>query len=224
MVCVLDDESGERVVWDGLIVLSEEGGWTATVTDLADNAGCTVTEEESGGAVSVTISPDTFVVDSAGPVTVEVDNYFDIGALSVTKRVVGTTDAVFEITLVCVLAGEEIEVPGGAVRSIADGETVVYDPLPLGAECVVTETDTGGADQVEITGGSGDDGNQVTVGDEDDLVVVNTFDEVDDQDDQDDDDDLPFTGLAVTRLFLIASMLILLGVSMVRIRRTRLVT
>lgn len=128
---------------------------------------------------------------------------------------VGTisADRAFEVTLACTFAGETIEIPGGATRVIYRDVTVVYESLPIDADCLLTESDTGGADQVQITGGEGEESNQVTVGGEAALVVTNTFD----------DDQLPWTGFDLSRTAFLATLLLLLGIALVGVRRRRVV-
>lgn len=87
----------------------------------------------------------------------ELENRFDLAEVSVTKHVV--SDAVdeegtpieygpFEVELACTFLGEVIEIPGGAVKTLLDGESATWDMLPAGALCEATETDT--ADAVEV--------------------------------------------------------------------------
>jgi hypothetical protein len=57
-----------------------------------------------------------------------VTNTFDAGAITVEKAVDGDgaeyAQGPYEITLACTFDGEDIEIPGGAERTIAHGETV----------------------------------------------------------------------------------------------------
>lgn len=225
MVCTLSDASGERVVWDGTVVFGGGQPMEATITDLAADAECVVTEIDNGGATSVAISPDSFVVDAETPAEVSVVNTFDAGGLVVSKRVVGeTTVTAFEVTLACTLAGSPVEIPGGATRTIATDSPGVYELLPVGAECVVTETDDGGADLVEIDGEEGPATVLIAAG-ELDVRVDNHFDPVDDDEDVDDgeetrdDDELPITGADIARWAGIGAGLVGVGFLLTRMRR-----
>lgn len=63
MTCALDDESGQRTVWDGSVVLGGSEPFTRTIDDLATGARCTFVETDPNGATEVSIEP-------AGGVTV----------------------------------------------------------------------------------------------------------------------------------------------------------
>src|SRR5690606_25085695 len=116
------------------------------------------------------------------PVEVTVTNTYDAGAVEVAKVVTGDGDAFgagpFEVSLACTFLGEPIEVPGGAEREIVGGETVVYDGLPVGAECVATETADGGASSTTLTTAveSGEPGTATVGPDPAQVTVTNVFD------------------------------------------------
>ena len=162
----------------------------ATYDGLPIGAECVVTETDAAGAASSTISttvedgdPGQVVVPGADadPAVITVTNTFDVGSIAVDKVVDFEGDSYdvgpFEVTLTCTFQGQDIEIPGGAAREIAGGDTVTYEGLPIGAECVVTETDDGGAASSTIsTVGGGDPGVVTVAADPAQLTVTNTFD------------------------------------------------
>ncbi|HLR56419.1 MAG TPA: DUF5979 domain-containing protein, partial [Actinomycetales bacterium] len=153
-------------------------------------------------------------------------------------------DGPFEVELACLrdVDGESVpvDIPGGAVRELSE-ETdyqTTYSELPLGAECVVTETEDGGAASTQITLESADgeestEGTSidVTVDDPEDekvVRVINTFDPdpVDDPDTGDSDKPgasswLPRTGAEILTAIGVGVLLVLTGLGLYRIRRSR---
>ncbi|MFD7307929.1 DUF5979 domain-containing protein [Promicromonospora sp. NPDC059942] len=182
--CTLDDTGdGRRVVYDGTVTLGAAGPLTAQVPDLPTGAVCRVTEPGDGGATSTSISPRRVTVGSGDTVEVTATNTFDLGAITVDKTVDGDGAALygagpFEVTLACTFEGDPIGIPGGAVRELVPGSPVVYDGLPVGAQCAVTETATGGATSTTLSVvGDGAPGTAVVpAGDPAALAVTNTFD------------------------------------------------
>ncbi|MFE5338754.1 DUF5979 domain-containing protein [Isoptericola sp. NPDC056578] len=162
-------------------------GFPGVYFGLQDGDTCTVTETDIAGATNVTVDPDPVVIDAAGTEvqTVTVTNTYDVGSIQVEKVVdgdgAGFVTAPFEVSLACTFQGQEIEVPGGATRTVTPDEPATYDGLPVGAECVVTETDAAGAasSTVSTTVEGGDPGQVVVPGADADPAVVtvtNTFD------------------------------------------------
>ncbi|MDF1602871.1 DUF5979 domain-containing protein [Nocardioides sp. YIM 152315] len=141
---------------------------TWTVRRLPVGASCDVTEPATGGATSTTItpaSPVTITADATTPVTVTVTNTFDVGSVSVEKRIVGSGadergGVRFVVSLACTHdvdgVTEDVEIPGGATRTLRRPDRLVatYDGLPVGADCAVTETETGDADETTIEPGT----------------------------------------------------------------------
>src|SRR5690606_15193435 len=85
---------------------------------------------------------------AVGPLSVE--NLFLLAQVSVAKSVdvqrsSGAESGPFEVQLVCTLDGRPIEAAEPSIRPIAEGETVTWTELAAGADCVITETDTGGS-------------------------------------------------------------------------------
>lgn len=166
-VCTLTDPSGTRVVWDDDIVLGGELPLIATIEHLAAGAVCEMVETGTGGADIVEIDPATDPIVGGGTVPFTVTNTFLVGSLQVTKAVEGDGadrygQGVFTVALSCVrtVDGETVEVaiPGGSSRQVSvDGGLVAsYDELPVGADCRITESESGGATKSVITIGSGE--------------------------------------------------------------------
>ena len=227
LACV--DQDGEPVdVPDAEQVLSadSETPYTYTWWPLLIGLECTLTETDTGGAHATTITdaegePVETIEVVEGETDVTVTNTFDVGQIEVLKTVSGgdaslhRTDT-FEVTASCTWNGSAIDVPGGAVRELTTAAPVVYEDLPVGAECAVTETSNGGADAVTYTPADPDGANRavVTVGGEDaaSITVDNRF-----------DSPLPATGAdgaRVAGLGAIGALAILAGVfAMVVVRR-----
>ncbi|MDP3208594.1 MAG: DUF5979 domain-containing protein, partial [Rhodoglobus sp.] len=136
-------------------VLDADNGYEESFEMLPSFADCTLTETKTGGATSSSITNPVFTLgDTESVHEVDLKNVFLLAELAVTKQVVGTAAADhsaqrFTIELACVLDVDgvptDVDVPGGAVRTIAAGETIKYKDLPANADCTITETDNGGA-------------------------------------------------------------------------------
>lgn len=186
VTCTLDDASGSRVVWEGEVVLGGGAPLQAEIVNVAAGATCTGTETEQGGATLAVVLPRQVTVDSDAPVTLHAINVLTAGSLRIVKEVTGSGADLygagpFEVTLDCVFDTGSgvvpVDVPGGATREFSADEPAVYEGLPAGSECTASETLTGGADAVTVTGGT-DDGPTaiVPVRDEATLTVENRFD------------------------------------------------
>lgn len=176
--CTLDGTGARSVVLGGDEPLEKQ------IDNVPTGAECTVTETDDGGATASVVDPETFTVGDQDTVTVTATNTFDLGSIVVDKVVDGAGSELygsgpFEVTLECTLDGDPIDVPGGATQKLVPGEPVTYDDLPVGAECVVTETSTGGATSVTVSSVDDRQPGAVTVPSGDDpasLTVTNTFD------------------------------------------------
>ncbi|MGO1583994.1 MAG: DUF5979 domain-containing protein, partial [Actinomycetaceae bacterium] len=230
---------------DGRVVLDADNGYVAAVDGLPDGATCVVTETLTGGAdATATIPADgTVVIDGDDETVTEVTlvNTFEVTSLVVTKAVEGPAPegSTFTVDLQCTRvvdgAEQDVAIPGGSERDLTlDDLTAVYEDLPLGATCVVTETGTGGADDTSITV-TGADGETATTlgttaglvlsedGTEVEVLVTNEFDEIpptepaDPADPTDppsgggSDGPLPDTGFDAADLAMIAGLLLLTG-------------
>ncbi|TDE98814.1 DUF11 domain-containing protein [Occultella glacieicola] len=170
------DRDGEPVMIDlaneGIVTLSAANGYSVTVDNLLVGSECVVTETATGGATSTMLAPTDGLVtildpaasgdDEAEVATVTLTNVFDVTSLAVVKVIDGDwagngSDGRFEVALQCTwpVDGVEtaIEIPGGAVRVLRapDDLTAEFADLPVGADCVLTESVTGSADSVSIT-------------------------------------------------------------------------
>lgn len=159
--------------------LTAANDYRAAYTDLPVGATCEVTETVTGHAASTSITVDggepvtgtTATIDLTGgdqPQVMTIANTFTAGQISVTKKVSGTaasahTGDTFGVTLVCTWYGEDLPIPGGAVRDLTVGTPVVYTDLPTDAACVLTESRTGAAKQVTMTVDGGRSANPATV-------------------------------------------------------------
>lgn len=120
---------------------------------------CTVTQTSAGDATlatptvvdSVVIPP--YAVQPPGPVVVTADQPYPAGQVSIATTVSGpgaalVPDAPFQVTATCVR-----DLVGGGTQTVLDRSVTVPagtqvdlpDPLPMGARCWGTETDTVGA-------------------------------------------------------------------------------
>lgn len=164
LACTVD---GRAVEIPGGATRELEPGDPATYDDLPVGARCEVTETATGGATTTTVSadgegePGAVVVLAGDAGNVTVTNTFDVGEVRVVKTLSGADAAehrgdVFTVSLACTQdvdgATVAVAIPGGPTRTLsAAGDWVaVYSDLPQGATCVVTETDAGGADTVQV--------------------------------------------------------------------------
>ncbi|UJP11221.1 DUF5979 domain-containing protein [Microbacterium sp. KUDC0406] len=156
MTCTLEGATPNPVFEDTATLSRDDPTWT--VTNLPTGAICVVTETENGGANSSTGSVTVTVGDDpAAPVEADITNTFTVGSLQVQKQLEGApanaldpaTTFEYEVSLACTrdVNGEAVDVtiPGGATRTIAGAGTALYEGLPTGAECTVTETEAGHA-------------------------------------------------------------------------------
>ena len=167
VTCVL---AGETVL-SASVELNAGNGWSTPITDVVAGSECTITEDDLHGADAVVIEPndgqDTstgigIVPAEGGLVTVTATNWYLTGSLEVTKAFGGDGaekfgTAAYELRLVCVRDGELVDIPGGSVRMVsADSPTALWETLPTGAECRLTEVDNGGASSTEIIDSNGE--------------------------------------------------------------------
>ncbi|WP_062465326.1 DUF5979 domain-containing protein [Demequina soli] len=163
-------------------------GETWSLTGLPAGAECVVTETDDAGAVDTSVASTagdvtSFTYSTAGDVvlvpegtgdnTVAFTNSFDVGSLAIEKTVTGPgADAngagPFIFSVSCTL-----DQPGGSLVTWAGNVTLggsmplstTIDTIVAGSECVVTETDAGGADRVTVSPSNGTEGSAtVTVG------------------------------------------------------------
>ncbi|MBX3095024.1 MAG: LPXTG cell wall anchor domain-containing protein [Cryobacterium sp.] len=138
----------------------------ASYTGIASGADCVLTETRSNGAYAWRVVDDNGdpVTDGVFAITVDptsltndqtqaplfVENEFLFAEVSVAKRIDlyrpdGGAVGPFEVELACTLDGRPIDPLEPALQVISDGDTVTWTELAAGADCVITETDRGGA-------------------------------------------------------------------------------
>ncbi|MDN4613531.1 DUF5979 domain-containing protein [Leifsonia sp. F6_8S_P_1B] len=164
------------------VTLSDANGYTARVEGIPVGAACAVTEQGAAGSYgesSRAVNPASVTIASAAgagqPVpagqSVAITNDYALTSLTVAKHVdtaaTGGSFGPFSFTLACTSAlGTSIPLAAGdAAFTLADGENRTIADLPVGASCVVTETDSDGAATAPNHVGIAFDGAAETVGD-----------------------------------------------------------
>jgi uncharacterized repeat protein (TIGR01451 family) len=171
----------------GLVSLDSGNGYTATVTGLIGGADCTVTETQTGGATSTSIS---VIAPAAIPVngtsTVTITNDYATGNLVIDKVRTGPgKDAFgagpFTVAVACTYLSNGASLPidlGADATQVLDAGNsyhAVITDLLIGAHCVVTETDPGLATSTTYTPGPGDATIVAMGGTDARVVVTNDF-------------------------------------------------
>lgn len=161
--------------------LSSDGLFEAFWSGLPHGADCSIEETRTAGATSSAIDLETVEVGDT-PVGFVVTNTFDVGSVAVQKTFAGDGTGQFvrgdfEASIACTLVIDGVEtaldIPDGAARALtaANGYAARWDQLPAGADCVVTETRTGGATSTAITDGEF----TVVAGEQHEVGIENTF-------------------------------------------------
>ncbi|MEU5870924.1 DUF5979 domain-containing protein [Glycomyces sp. NPDC047369] len=181
VTCTLDDATGSRTVYEDAIVLGGAQPLEATIEDLPEGAVCSAVETGKGGATFTAILPKSVTIGS-GTATLYAVNVLSSGSLRIVKEVTGAgADAYgagpFTVSLDCVFdTGEgvlDVTVPGGPTREFTADEPALYEGLPTGSVCTATETGTGGATEVTVTG---ENPATIPFRDTAELTIVNRFD------------------------------------------------
>ncbi|NLP84926.1 hypothetical protein HF576_13825 [Microbacterium sp. CFH 90308] len=161
--------AGETLI-DQQVELNAENGWSTPVHDVVAGSECTVVENDLNGADAVVIEPNDgentsigtgIVPPGGGLVTVTATNWYLTGSLEVTKTFAGDGadkfgGSAFELSLRCVRDGEVVDIPDGRIRVVsADVPTALWENLPTGSQCLLTEVDDGGANSTEILDAQG---------------------------------------------------------------------
>jgi len=164
LTCVRDVDGVEQPIEiprGSVRELTSEAAYRATFEGLPLDADCSLAETRSAGATSTSIDVDEVTV-SAEPVGFTVTNTFDVGSVAVEKTFAGDGTGMFvrgsfEASLACTLEIDgvvtELEIPGGAARELTElnGYRNIWEQIPAGADCDVTETRTGGATRTAAT-------------------------------------------------------------------------
>ncbi|WP_394553395.1 DUF5979 domain-containing protein [Agromyces sp. MMS24-JH15] len=158
VVCSVAAADPDTVYDDTLTLTTDAPGNVVTIPNLPTGAECDIEETDLGGATEATVSGNPVVIgDDAvdGPVQITVDNEFRTGALNVLKEVRGPgvpefSTGPFVFGVVCTYEGETVVstelVVVGEEDSSGPYTSDTITGIPVGAECVVTEVDDGGAD------------------------------------------------------------------------------
>lgn len=182
VTCTLEDMtlfSGDVLVGAGSTVTVEGPSGDPLLLPLGTT--CFGVETDTGGATSVSVdhdSPENAVqVNGGSPddlkeLTITATNTFDAGQLRIDKNLVGVGAPLgagdFSFGVACSFQDEDVPgFPRSVDVSVEDGDVSGLSdpvgPLPIGAECTVTETDSGTADTpappVTVTVMSDDDNN-----------------------------------------------------------------
>jgi uncharacterized repeat protein (TIGR01451 family) len=169
--CVLVDGESSQVVWSGSYPFTD-GSAPVTLSPIAAGADCTITESETAGATSTTVTVGSTATDGttavatvpAGTLAVVVTNVFDYASVFVEKTVVSSAvdqdgapvypGGLFAVEVECsflgatVIATEFDESP--MAFSLGHIGAITLTGLPAGSECEIRETDSVGADSTTI--------------------------------------------------------------------------
>ncbi|WP_203580891.1 DUF5979 domain-containing protein [Microbacterium hibisci] len=161
---------GGQTLIDAQVELNAENGWSTAIHEVIAGSECTATEDDLNGADAVVIEPNdgentsvgTLIVPAGGGlVTATATNWYLTGSLEVTKTLAGDGaekfgTAAYELRLTCLRDGTIVDIPDGGVRIVsAESPTGLWENLPTGAECRLTEVDAGGANSTEILDAEG---------------------------------------------------------------------
>ena len=158
------------------------GGANSSTIGVTTEGGTPVTT--SGGRADLVVVDDTASSGDGSPagVSAEVTNRFGLGAVRVAEQLTGVgadyANGPFTVRIECTRkvdgATVPVPVPGGATRTLSRdvGLTDVWNDLPTGATCSVTEPVDGGASSTRFTPSR----IQVRDGASSTVRVVNDFD------------------------------------------------
>ncbi|SNS98974.1 LPXTG-motif cell wall anchor domain-containing protein/conserved repeat domain-containing protein [Micrococcales bacterium KH10] len=155
----------DPVVFEDTVTLSPSTTLEWQIDNLPTDAQCAWEETEHGGANQTDAASGTRYIGTqspTAPLEVTVTNHFHLGSVAVEKLVVGGGsseygDGPFTVNLACTRtvngAAQSISIPGGATRVLIgpDDLSTLYEGLPVGAECTLTETVPGGASNSSIS-------------------------------------------------------------------------
>ncbi|MFC4222820.1 DUF5979 domain-containing protein [Lysinibacter cavernae] len=150
LVCAVGDE----IILDEDAVLAADGSVVSFAVPYG--ATCEVTEPHAGGATASAITPSGAfaIVTSNAEYAATVTNTFEAGGLVINKQLTGSGAEAFgagQFTFAVACTFNDQQVFADEVTLQREGDETVLEsealaPLPIGAECTVTETDAGGAD------------------------------------------------------------------------------
>ncbi|MFE1664736.1 DUF5979 domain-containing protein [Microbacterium sp. P02] len=146
---------------DGAIVLDGNGD-PVTIDDIPTGSVCDVVERGDSGATTVT-EPAPVTIAEGATAEVQIVNDYEVTGFTVTKAVdaSGAVDqdgepilytTTFDFAATCLFLGDEVVPEGDRTFTLADGDEKIFAGLPVGADCTVTETDTGDAASTTVNG------------------------------------------------------------------------
>jgi large repetitive protein len=138
---------------DATRTLSSSNSFTSTYSGLPANANCVASETGSTPlANSVSLSPSSDVtVPDTSTAAVTLTNDYHTGTLTITKKVTGAGAAFgkgpFTFAVRCRLSGlnNPVFITDGVQLTAVSPTSAALGPIPVGAVCEVTETDSAGA-------------------------------------------------------------------------------
>jgi large repetitive protein len=173
VICTLTDATspGGREVWNEVYPFTKDTVGAVAIDNIAAGAVCELTEDVDGTATTTVVTYDgidqptgttlsgVVIPSSATAVPIVYTNTFDYTEVDVTKTITGDTGILgsdgaalygygpFEVTLTCAFDTDpSIDIPDGATRTLEFPDyTATYTKLPVGADCSIEETSTGGA-------------------------------------------------------------------------------
>jgi len=217
---------------DPFRTLNAANSFEARYEFLPTFALCEMTETQTGGALTSVVSPNPpdypFIRDGVFQLgadqtvgRVDITNTFEFANFDVAKRVIGTAagpnqNKEFTVELSCEVQVDlngtmrPVAILDGEERTFHNGETVTWRDLPAGADCAVTETDSGGANVIALSyRGAPVTGSTVAVTQGDSAAVLtNTF-------------LLAFTGAQLGPWMLVGGPLLLVGLGFLFVSRRR---
>jgi hypothetical protein len=143
--------------------LSSPSSLTDTINNLPTGSVCTIVETGAAGATSTVVS-GTGTIGNATTVKVTVTNTYSDATLTVTKQINSSAvDAsnnpalanyAFPMSVTCTFQGAPVWGTGFSASPMAftlqHGVSEVIAGLPAGASCIVTETNSEGADSTSV--------------------------------------------------------------------------
>jgi uncharacterized repeat protein (TIGR01451 family) len=165
--------------------LTSPDGLAQAVGPLPIGAECSVKETQDNGATQVRVSPSDPVIVKGrdqDPVEVTVTNTFTTGQLTVEKKLAGPGAALipdgtqFTVEVACDYLGSPVAgfEPKAVTLTTPGSLSATLGPLPAGAQCAVSETQSQGAASVDVSPAQ-----PVTVTDGQapvEVTITNTFD------------------------------------------------
>jgi hypothetical protein len=195
---------------------TKAGTFTHSVDRIPANSTCTVTETSDGSSSTVVVTvtggeQKNISVLTGTVVPVEIDNVYSDGpgSLVVTKTLTGpAAGQQGPISILADCGGPEtfaLDIPAGTA---AGSVPQVFDTIPAGSTCTVTETVNGGSDSIAVVAVGSDQTVTIPNGGTASVALVDSFAAVTSAAKA---SALAFTGAAARQLGELAAVLILFG-------------